>query len=116
MLSAKVEPETLVSTWSNLFFCVSGSANFVQQLYVEVLVVGGPLGHVVLQGGDLLLGCVQTLLQTLVETQLLQPLSFQRLQRSQQLLVAFSCEDGDMEETKTVNKTEMMAVFSFQLS
>lgn len=30
---------------SDLFLCVSGLADFVQQLRVEVLVVGGSLGH-----------------------------------------------------------------------
>lgn len=40
----------------NLFLCVSGLADFVQQLRVEALVVGGSLGHGALQGGDLLLG------------------------------------------------------------
>lgn len=41
---------------SDLFLCVSGSADFVQQLRVEALVVGRSLSHGALQGGDLLLG------------------------------------------------------------
>lgn len=78
---------------SDLFLCVSGLADFVQQLRVEVLVVGGSLGHGALQGGDLLLGSAQTLLKPLSHAVLFGPLSLHRLQHSQQLLVTFTCKD-----------------------
>lgn len=58
-----------------LFLCVSGLANFAQQLCVETLVVRGSLGHGALQGGDLLLGSAQTLLKPLNQAALFVPLS-----------------------------------------
>lgn len=78
---------------SDLFLCVSGFADFVQQLCVEALVVGGSLGHGALQDGDLLLGSGQTLLKPLGQAVLFGPLSLHRLQHSQQLLVAFTYRD-----------------------
>lgn len=59
----------------NLFLCVSDLADFVHQLFVETLVVGGSLGHGALQGRDLLLGSPQTLLKPLDHTVLFCPLS-----------------------------------------
>lgn len=78
---------------THFFLCVSGLADFVQQLCVEVLVVGGSLGHGALQGGDLLLGSAQTLLKSLHLAALFHPLSVHRLQHSQQLQVTFTCGD-----------------------
>lgn len=75
---------------SDLFLSVCGLAAPLQQLCVEVLVVGGSLGHGVLQGGDLLLGSAQTLLQPLLLALLFQPLGLLHLQDPQQLLVALT--------------------------
>lgn len=77
----------------DLFLCISGLADFVQQLRVETLVVRGSLGHGTLQGSDLLLGSAQTLLKPLDQAVLFGPLSLQRLHHSQQLLVAFTFKD-----------------------
>lgn len=66
----------------DLFLCVSGFADFVQQLRVEALVVGGSLGHGALQGGDLLLGSGQTLLKPLDKAVMFGPLGLHRLQHS----------------------------------
>ncbi|TNN69826.1 hypothetical protein EYF80_019894 [Liparis tanakae] len=65
----------------------SGLADFVQQLRVEALVVGGSLAHGALQRGDLLLRSAQTLLKPLNQAALVGPLGLHRLQPSQQLLM-----------------------------
>lgn len=76
---------------ADLLLGVRGSSHSVQQLCVEVLVVGGPLGHGALQRGDLLLGSAQALLEPLDQDVLLRTVSLHKLQDLQQLMVAFTC-------------------------